>query len=271
MIEDTACARGVVEHQAQADHLVYMRVDLAAGSSKSRDVAIVGYWFVKDRDPVVDKRGCKPCGSGALNQSVTELMSALFDASALAKARLRVGTPPGLVVMLDGTNVGVTPIEQDVTAGEHTIALVRDGKELGTVTLTASLGEVTDVVVPLKPESATTTTTTATTTTSKRPPPPPGVALAEPRPSRIVPGLLIVTGLGAIAVGGVFVYYGQRNGPNDPILYPDATKAGAVIAGIGGVALLTGLIWWWRGSSSTNGPTAAIGSGGTMVGWVGRF
>ena len=271
VIEDTACARGVVEHQAQSDHLIYVRVDLIAGSAKERDVNLVGYWFLKDRDPVVDKRACKPCGHGALGQSVNELMGALFDASALAKARLRVTTPPGLVVMLDGTNVGLTPIEEDVTPGQHTIALVRDGKELGTTTLTASVGDITDVVVPIKPESTTPTTTSTKTTRTSSPSQATPPATTESHPSRIVPGLLIVTGLGAIAVGGGFIYYGQKNGPNDPLIYPDATKEGAVIASVGGVALITGLIWWWRGSSSTNGPTASVGSGGTMVGWVGRF
>ncbi len=266
VIEDTTCARGVVEHQSQSDHLIYVRVDLLAGTSKERDVNLTGYFFLKEHDPVVDKRACKPCGHGALNQSAADLVAALFDASALAKARLRVSTPPGLVVMLDGTNVGLTPIEEDVTPGEHTIALVRDGKELGTTRLKAAVGDTTDVVVPLTSEPVVATTTPHAHAESHEVAP----EVQPDRPSRIVPGLLIVTGLGAVAVGGVFVYYGQKTGPNDPLIYPDATKAGAVIASVGGVALITGLVWWWRGSSS-NGPTASIGSGGTMIGWVGRF
>jgi PEGA domain len=267
VIEDTGCARGVYTQQAKADYLVYVRVELApTARHHQRTIGLAGYWFAKDRDAVADKRACKPCTNAALNQNVTVMMSALFDATALAKARLRIGTPPGLVAMLDGNNVGVTPIEQDVSPGSHTVALVRDGKELGSTTLEAKAGDITDVVIPIQVEPV----VTPPDPTKKPPPPPPPPPPPIHHPSRILPGLLIATGGGAIAVGGVFVYYGQKNGVNDPIIYPHATTQGAVIAGIGGVAVITGLILWWRGTSS-NGPTASIGSGGTMIGWEGRF
>ena len=267
VIEDTNCARGVYTHQAKSDYLVFVRVELAPSvHRRRRTIGLTGYWFAKDRDAVADKRACKRCTNAALNQSVTVMMSALFDATALAKARLRIGTPPGLVASLDGHNVGLTPIEQDVAPGSHTIALVRDGEQLGSTTLDVKAGDITDVVIPIRVEPVTPPDTA-------KPPPRPPPPLPPPpvhHPSHLLPGLLIVTGAGAIAVGGVFVYYGQKNGVNDPIIYPHATTQGAVIAGAGGVAVITGLVLWWRGSSS-NGPTASIGSGGTMIGWEGRF
>ena len=71
---------------------------------------------------------------------------------------------------------------------------------------------------------------------------------------------------------GVFIYYGHKNGPNDPLIYPDANKQGAIIAGVGGVALITGLVLWWHGSSAhKDGPTASLVPGGTIVGWAGQF
>jgi PEGA domain-containing protein len=276
VIEDTGCARGVYTHQAKVDYLVYVHIDLAAATkAKQRDVDLSGYWFAKDREPAGDKRACKSCSNSSLNQSVVDLMSALFDATALAKARLRIGTPPGLVVQIDGHEVGVTPIEQDVSPGPHTIALVRDGKELGSTQLDTKGGDLTDVVIPIKselPPPPPHDEKPPPPHDEKPPPPPPPPPAVRPHdgPSRVAPGLLIVTGLGAVATGGVFVYYGQKNGINDPIIYPHATKEGAIIAGVGGVVLITGLIWWWHGSSS-NGPTASIGSGGTMIGWEGRF
>jgi hypothetical protein len=274
VIEDTSCARAVYARQVKADFLVYVRVDLT--SSKDKAVDLAGYWFVKDRDPAVDKRACKPCTNSALNQAVGDQMSALLEAAAIAKAHLRVSKPPGLVVLLDGTELGVTPVEEDVAAGAHTVALTRDGKELGSMQIEAKAGETADVVIPIKSDVPTTTPVPTdpkkepTTTPEKppvQPPPPPPPPV---KPSRIVPGLLIVGGLSAIAVGGVFVYYGQKNGVNDPVIYPNATKEGAIIAGVGGVALITGLVWWWRGSS-TSGPTVAVTSSDTMIGWAGRF
>jgi hypothetical protein len=262
VIEDAACARGVYEHQASSDYLVYVRVELAR---RDREVSLVGYWFLKDRDAVADKRTCKPCTSAALGPSVGELMGGLFDATALAKARLRINTPPALVVMLDGANVGVTPLEQDVSPGSHAVELVRDGAPVGSVTVEVKAGEIADVAVPIKeaaPEPALRVSVAGGT--------PPEAPVALDRPSRILPTVVMAIGAGAIVVGGVFVYYGHRNGPDDPLIYPDATKQGAIIAGVGGLALLGGLVWWLHDSSGS-GPIAAVGAGGTMIGWGGHF
>jgi hypothetical protein len=263
VIEDTTCARGLYEHQAQADVLVYIRVDLLPGSRKDRDVAITGYWFQKGRDAVADKRGCKPCTTNVLRDSVAELMAQLLDQSGLEKARISVASPPGLVVMLDGTNVGITPIEQDVPPGDHLISLEREGKEVGSTKITAAIGATTEVTVPINSVPLPTTTSQAPVIVKQE-------AREGHRPSRIVPGLLIVGGLGAIAVGGTYIYLGTRTGPDDPYIYRDANRIGIISSAAGGVALLTGLILWWHGTA-TSGPTAMTTPGGTMVGWVGQF
>ena len=265
VIEDMACARGVVEHQATSDFLVFVRADLVGGK-RSKEANLVAYWFLKDRDAVADKRNCKPCANAVLAQTTTDLIAAIYDETALAKARLKIADPPGLIVMLDGVNVGVTPLEQDVPPGKHDIALVRDGTTLGSVSIETKAGDVTDVKMPIK------SPTVATTGPAPAITPPTGPSERAP-PSRIVPGLLIVAGLGAVATGAVFVYYGHKNGPDDPLIYPNATKQGAIIAGVGGAVLITGLVLWWHGTaaSSQNGPTAALTPGGTIVGWAGHF
>ncbi|HEX7701010.1 MAG TPA: PEGA domain-containing protein [Kofleriaceae bacterium] len=268
VIEDMTCARGVVEHQSTADFLVFVRADLVGGK-RSKEANLVAYWFLKDRDAVVDKRNCKPCANAVLAKTTTDLVAAIYDETALAKARLKIADPPGLVVMLDGVNVGVTPLEQDVPPGKHDIALVRDDATLGTVSLETKAGDVTDVKVPIKSPAAVATTPPATG------PSPVVTSPSTPSvpPSRIIPGLLIVAGIGAVATGAVFVYYGHKNGPDDPLIYPSATKQGAIIAGVGGAVLITGLVLWWHGTaaSSQNGPTAALTPGGTIVGWAGHF
>ena len=176
--------------------------------------------------------------------------------------------------MLDGVNVGVTPLEQDVPPGTHDDrARCATTPRSARITIETKAGDVTDVKVPIRPPDVATKTTTRH---RRRPVPhsPPATGPSERSPpSRIVPGLLIVAGLGAVATGAVFVYYGHKNGPDDPLIYPSATKQGAIIAGAGGAVLITGLVLWWRGTaaSSQNGPTVALAPGGTIVGWAGRF
>ncbi|MFT3695434.1 MAG: PEGA domain-containing protein [Kofleriaceae bacterium] len=269
VIEDMACARGVVEHQATVDFVVFVRADLVGGK-KSKEANLVAYWFLKDRDAVADKRNCKPCANTVLAKTTTELIAAVYDETALAKAHLKIAEPPGLVVMLDGTNVGVTPVEQDVAPGKHEISLQRDDQVLGTTTIDAKAGDQTDVKVPLKPVELPSDPGPHTTVGIEVRPP--SEHVDERHPSRVLPGLMIALGAGAVITGGVFVYYGHKNGPDDPLIYPDATKQGAIIAGVGGAVLITGLvIWWVQGSSSTNGPTAQLTPGGTIVGWAGHF
>ena len=250
-----------------------MRVDLAPGSAKEKDIGLVGYWFFKGRDPIADKRACKPCANGELNKTVTELATALLDAAGLDKAHIRITTPPGLVVMLDGTDIGVTPIEADVTPGDHTVALVRDGKELGKTTTTVDVGDNHEVKVPITAgEVPDTVVTTKPPPDHIDKPPPVSAATRVEHPSRVIPGVLMATGIGAIAVGrACSSTTGRRTAPTIRSMYPNATKEGAIIAGAGGVALITGLVWWLHSSSTTNGPTASVGSGGTMIGWMGRF
>jgi hypothetical protein len=270
VIEDMGCARGVVEHQATADFVVFVRADLVGGK-RAREANLVAYWFLKDRDAVADKRSCKPCTGKVLAQTTTELISSIYDETALAKAKLSIKDPPGLVVMLDGVNVGVTPVEQDVAPGSHAIVLQRDDTVLGSITIETKAGDLTDVKVPIAATEPAVTSHGVTRNPQSQPLPP--GPLAETRaPSRILPGLLIVLGAGAVATGAVFVYYGHKAGPDDPLIYPDATKQGAIIAGAGGAVLITGLVLWWHGTASAaNGPTASLTAGGTIVGWAGRF
>jgi hypothetical protein len=269
VVEDMACARGVVEHQSNADFLVFMRADLVGGK-RSREANLVAYWFLKDRDAVVDKRNCKPCANAVLAQTTKDLISSVYDQTALAKARLKIAEPPGVVVMLDGVNVGVTPLEQDVSPGKHDIALQHDDKTLGTISIETKPGDITDVKVPLAPPEVVVVKPSKTAVVDRQAP---MTNVDHEQPSRILPGLLIVAGIGAIATGGVFIYYGHKNGSNDPLIYPDANKQGAIIAGVGGVALITGLVLWWHGTAaaSQNGPTAALTPGGTIIGWAGHF
>jgi hypothetical protein len=267
VIEDTTCARGLFDHQAQADVLVYIRVDLLPGSRKERAVAITGYWFQKGREPVADKRACMPCTTNVMRDGVSDLLSQLLDQSGLEKARISVASPPGLVVMLDGANIGITPVEQDVPPGEHVVALERGDKEVGSTKITAAVGGTTEVTVPIDAVPLPVAPASPSGPDVKRDQPPP---VESKHPSRIVPGLLIVAGLGGIAVGATYLYLGTRTGPNDPYVYRDANTIGIISGAAGGVALLTGLILWWHGTA-TSGPTAMATRGGTMVGWVERF
>jgi hypothetical protein len=113
VIEDMACARATVEKRAKAANLVFARVDLVGGDS--HELAITGYWFVKDREAVAEKRWCRKCDDAALARSVDELMTYLANAGAAAPApAVVVKETPSRVVPTALLTVGAAAL---VTSG----------------------------------------------------------------------------------------------------------------------------------------------------------
>ncbi|NJF25969.1 PEGA domain-containing protein [Thermococcus sp. Bubb.Bath] len=79
--------------------------------------------------------------------------------------------PSGATVIIDGKNVGTTPLNKyELAPGDHTIVLTKEGYQNKTLTVTINPGKETNQSVTLEKiqttTSSTTTTTTTTTTTS---------------------------------------------------------------------------------------------------------
>lgn len=109
VIEVPACARTVVETEATSDAVVVVNVE-AAPSREGRDVTIVGYWFAKGRDPVVQRANCSQCPDAAVRDAVENMMFSLSGTTP------RVGPTPVAIQQsppadsepaLDGLALGV--------------------------------------------------------------------------------------------------------------------------------------------------------------------
>jgi hypothetical protein len=266
VVEDLICARGVVEKRARADSLVFARVELGA-RKKGRQLTLTAYWFRHEHDPVVDKRACAPCGDASLHAAIAGLMQALADNSGLTKGRIKLDSKPtGLVAVLDGVKVGVTPLERDLDAGAHQVEILRDGASAGARAVTVEPDRTFELVIDTRPpepvvakpkEVVVTRTVTKTVTVHQK--------------SRVLPALMIGGGVAAGAVGGVLLYYGHKGGPNDPYIYPKATNEGLGFAIGGGALLIAGVLVAALGGSSSSTPTAALAPGGGTVGWAVKF
>jgi len=66
----------------------------------------------------------------------------------------------------------------------------------------------------------------------------------------------------------VYFYYGHKSGPEEPRIYPYATRDGVIATAAGAVSLVVGGVLWVRGTSA---PTVAITPSGASIGWAGRF
>ena len=77
VLEDLACARGVVDTRSKSRAVVYTRAETTQNPDGTRDIAISGYWFQKDRHVLAERRVCTRCNDESLHATVDELMLAL--------------------------------------------------------------------------------------------------------------------------------------------------------------------------------------------------
>jgi hypothetical protein len=245
VIDDQSCARKVVEARAKPDSVVFVRIDVAG-----KNVTFTVYWFVKQHEPISEKRVCEKCGEDAWRGLVEGMMTALAGASQVATGHLKlVSRPSGMIVLLDNQQIGVTPLERDLAAGSHTIKLTHAGRVMASREVEIRAGELNRISMKAEAHDD---------------------GEPEPHGSRLGPALLLIAGIGALGTGGVYLYYGQKGGPNEKYVYPDSTPVGIGVLAVGIGATIGGAILLAQ-SSHRSAPVAAIGNGGAYLGWITQF
>ena len=249
VLDDPKCMRSVVDARSSTDSLVSIRVDVA--SKKDREVRLTIDWFVKGHSPVSARRTCEECTESVLRATIDAMLLDLAKTSPGFMGRIKViSDPPGIPVLLDGQTVGVTPVERDVPAGEHTLKLVRDGRTGEEKTITVESGSLAEVTLA---------------------PPPAGDDVPPAgRRSRVVPGIMIGIGLGGIAAGTA-LYLTSEEPSGENRTYRDTKLPGYIIGGAGAAVALTGVILIVATGRSSGPNVAMTPGGGATIGWTGRF
>jgi hypothetical protein len=99
----------------------------------------------------------------------------------------------------------------------------------------------------------------------------PAVESGGARGSRMWPSVVLGAGIATMAAGGIFIYYGTRDGSDQKYIYPTSTPVGIGLAAVGVGATIGGTIWLIQAGSSKSGPVATATRGGAYLGWVGHF
>ena len=194
------------------------------------------------------------------------------------KPLLRVtSTPEGAQVLVDGTQVGVTPMKASVEPGKHIVVIQKDGFTAEERTVSA-LGKVVTLQVELKEVAKPPTPT-----------PPPPVATAPVTPTPAAPAAGGFGGLGwGFAVGGVVLAGAgtflvildgtvtcddDRGRMECPTVY-NTKGMGIIGLGVGAALLGSGvtlLVVDPGGGQASSAASIAPTSGGAVVRWGGRF
>lgn len=245
VIEDTSCARKVVESQAKTATVVFARVELAdSAQTGMRDVTITAYWFERGSDPVAEKRSCDKCTETALHETADALMSALAGSSRKTVGQIKLTSrPDGAHVTIDGRPSGTTPLEVQLAPGEHQLVLSADGRSDVTRSMTVVQGTNPTMDIALG---------TAGASRSKLP-------------------LAIMGGGAALLVTGVILFATSETDTGEKFEYRDTKPLGVGLMA-GGLAVAgVGAYLWFVKKPTDSAPTVAILPGGAYVGWGKAF
>lgn len=77
VLEDLKCARGVVDARSKSKAIVFARAETTQNDDGTRNIAITGYWFQKQKASIAERRVCERCNDQMLHATVDELMLAL--------------------------------------------------------------------------------------------------------------------------------------------------------------------------------------------------
>jgi hypothetical protein len=219
VIEDMACAKRTFDESSKATSIVFARADLMTG----RDYSVVAYWFIKGHEPRMQKQQCKNCDDTQFAAILTTMLVELDKANANVNGKLKItSAADGIVVSVDNAPLGPAPLERELTPGPHQLAFTHRGTVIDTQPIKIEPGATLEVATPTPP-----------------PDPPP----VKKKRSLALPLSVLLGGAALAVAGGVFMYYGSLDGPDEPYIYTNATKIGLPLSIAGAVGVIGGVVW----------------------------
>lgn len=247
VIEDQSCARKVVEKRAKSTSVVFAQVTVTVGATAlDRTVTLTAYWLAKGKDAIAERRACERCNDGMLRETADELMAALAGAGS-NRGRIKVGsTPEGAKVVLGGKAIGTTPLDYSLPLGDHRIVIEAPGRHSEIRSISVKKGLTATVEV----------------------------ALAVKTPRSKLPFVAIGGGIALAAAGGILFALDEDLDPDDTRTktYFNSAPGGIALMATGAVMIGAGIYLAVRGGKPGQpAPTVSFVSGGSVIGWAGRF
>jgi PEGA domain len=250
VMDDQGCARGIVDTHAAGDAVLFAQ----AIRSRANNATVLNvYWFPKGKEPIGMRRACEECSVDLMRSTLDEIFGVVLGASKLARGRLALhSTPEGMTVLLDNETIGVTPLEREVPAGQHTIVLMHRGQRVGERTLKVQADVTAEINIPVTVPSDSDDG-------------------EDGGKSPIVGGLVL--GIGAAAlVAGVVLYVTSEEDDGSKLFYRDTKPLGIGFAAGGAVVAGLGVWLWVRASGSKeSAPVVTIGPEQGVIGWSRAF
>ena len=240
------CARGVVEKAVRASSVLYARIDAHSNGSDAPDLTLTAYFFDRGHAAIGEKTTCQRCTDQSLRSTADEILQKLVGGGEPGHVTLK-SAPPGARITIDGTAIGITPLDWDLPPGKHTIQMDMPGRKSGLRDHVVVSDKTDLIVMTLPPEDR-----------------------IEPR-SRTIPLALTIVGGAAVVTGAGLIVFSPGKSVNHRYYYPTWKPGIGVAAGGAAVGALGAYLLWFRSPRTTSAPVASFTRDTAYVGWLGRF
>jgi len=245
VIGDQGCARNVVEKAVRAASVLYARIDAHSNGSDTPDLTLTAYFFDRGHDVIGEKTTCQRCTDQSLRTAADEILQKLVGGGGLGHLALK-SAPPGAKITIDGTAIGITPLDWDIPPGKHTIQMDMPGRTSGTRDHVVVSNKTDIVVMTLPPVDL------------------------SPQPSRAFPLALMISGGAAAVAGAGLIAFSPGPDPKQRY-YTRTWPPGIAVAAGGAVLAGVGAYLWFRSPRTDSAPVASFTGDSAYVGWLGRF
>lgn len=238
-IEDVACARKIVESEAQTERIMFAKADLVA-TGAVRDITLTAYWFAKGSEPTAARRTCAACTDTTIHTTIDDIMTTLAGQGRADVGTVQVTTTPaGARLRVDGKDAtsGVS-----LPVGEHVVEVSHPGYVSVRESVTIKGGDTVTLTFALHPE--------------------------KPRNKLALAGI----GAGVVLAGvGIVLVATSEEDTGEKPEYRDTRAGGYVLTGLGVAAIAVSTWWYLRGGSAESSPSVAVIPGGATLGWARTF
>ena len=243
---DPACARDVVQKVVRASSILYARIDAHSNGSDAPDLTLTAYFFDQGHAAIGEKTTCQRCTDQSLRSTADEILQKLVGGGEPGHVTLK-SAPPGARITIDGTAIGITPLDWDLPPGKHTIQMDTPGRKSG-LRDHVVVSNKTDLIVMTLPLDDHT----------------------EQR-SRTIPLAMVIGGGAAVATGAGLIVFSP--GPDPKQRYYTRTWPPGIAVAAGGAAIagLGAYLLWFRSPQTASTPVASFTGDTAYVGWLGRF
>jgi hypothetical protein len=247
------CGHDIVDTQAKASTIVYARI---VEKRRTRDVILTLYRLDKGRAALAEGGTCERCTSASLRAAVDDIMARLMRPAAAAVGHIKLrSSPSGARITVDGKQVGVTPLDWDMTTGKHMLGMELDKHQAQQRTLNVSSDQ--DEVVDLSLVEIPTNAVRREGTDLSR--------------SRVWPVAAMGVGAAAIIIGGVLIAVDQEPGQLAPPSVHNSAPIGVGVSLAGAACAGVGAYLWFRAAETSSSPVAVVTGDTAYLGWLGRF